>query len=482
MDELLLVHKLMKSVKLSNEKEEDGGKNIEYLLSCIKKHNLQPYFKKIMDKEIPQLEKQIQEITNHYNASISFLKELQQSLEQPVVVVKGFSNHHITNGRVLLRGASDIDLLSYDPIALRDALLAQGFDEKKTETRHELSELQRNNILIDLHKFVPVISYPADINNISRENKMTTGKGILFAGEISYSDLVQNSIKLFENVLIPDVNMSLIILCTSMFRDYITSGDEVPHFKLINLVEVYLLLQEPNFNATKFLELTKKYHANRSVEFVNTLLQEIYQVSIVDTKTNLRWFPKVLSWGFNKWFIPNDLIKTVFDTSFENALSTLGAAPIQLKSDNILHLDVFGNLDSASHAHYIARNNNQKQVILKVEWTNDLLVQVIINDVENIHEKDIINFNFENMYKKITLFGCEDRQKSFGVQNSYGSLVYNEKCKTLVAEFIIPNNELSDYLLENNKLGMNIFIEKHERENEMNCYIPMIILRNEANS
>ncbi|AGN70713.1 hypothetical protein B2K_39530 [Paenibacillus mucilaginosus K02] len=52
----------------------------------------------------------------------------------------------------------------------------------------------------------------------------------------------------------------------------------------------------------------------------------------------------------------------------------------------------------------------------------------------------------------------------------------------MIAEFIIPNNELSDYLLENNKLGMNIFIEKHESENEVNCYIPMIIMRNEANS
>lgn len=458
---------------------KDKGDISESLMKSITKHKLQPYYKKFQDGELQQeLEKQIKDITDHYNLSISFLMDLQESLSEPIVVVKGFSNYHITNGRILLRGTADIDLLAHNPYKLKDLLLSNDFIEVKSETGHELSELQRGDLFVDLHKFVPVVSYPQDINDISLKNKMCTEKGAALNGEISYFDVIENSIKITEKILVPNVNLSLVILCSSIFRDYITRVDQLPHFKLINLVEVYLLLQEEGFNIDEFQKLVIKFNAEHSVEFVNYLLKEVYQVSLLKSAPKLNWYPQILLWNFNQWFIPNDLVSTVLNVSFENTLLNLGASPIQINNQEILAIDLLK--DKRIVSHYAAKENERKPIFLELKWFDDLHLKIFIQNVKEIHENDIVNINFGVNDKKITLFGSEERQKSFGARNNIGNIIYEEETKTLVTEITITSTELNSYLSATNKLGMNIFIEKHEDSNEINCVIPMIIIRDEV--
>lgn len=475
MDELRLLHELIQSV----HKNDNAVTDFEQLLPAIQKHKLQPYFRKLIDKEIPQLENQIQSIIDYYNISIGFLEELQQYSKQPLIIIKGLANYHLTNGRILLRGTSDIDLVSSNPHALKEELLSQGFHETKAETGHELSELKKENILIDLHKFVPVVSYPTDINGISPDTIMTTTEGMSFSGEITYDDLVLNSIQLFKHVLIPNVNMSLIILCSSMFRDYITRVDVIPHFKLVDLVEVYLLLQEPTFHAETFLRLSSKFHASHAVEFVNTLLQKVYQIGIPDVNTTVKHFPQILFWNLHSWVIPNSMTSIIFDSKFESALINLGAQPLVLPNNRTLYLDLQKDIEPLTPVHFLSKNGNHiPSVHVSITWNDKMHIRAELRDVEQIHDKDIINFNFGTA--KITVLGNIKNIEKFGGTSKQVNLNYHTTSRTLSTEFFLAPDELGHYLLEDSKLGLNLYIEKHEQGNEVNCIIPLIVMKKEV--
>ncbi|MBP1904874.1 hypothetical protein J2Z32_001498 [Paenibacillus turicensis] len=473
MKEFILLEKLIDKVHVDNENENDEIIQ-DLTLKHVMKNKLESYYKKFLNstKEIPEINEQLQAITNQYKQFRSFLMELEKNIEEPVIVIKGFSNYHITNGRILLRGTSDIDILARNPYEFKELLVAQGFMEIKTETTHELSELQKEGILIDLHKFVPVVSYPEDINDISVKNNMSTTSGSILKGKITYCDLLENTVKLSEKILVPNVNIALIILCVSIFRDYITSVDKLPHFKLINLVEVYLLLQEDNFHADDFLQISQKFHAEHCVEFVNILLKEIYQVSLPSTSHTLNRFPQILMWNFNQWIVPKKLFNSVFNISFESALLELGAKELKLKSNNNLSIDCISDIN----VYYASRDNQKKPINMNLNWDNKLYVHLSIENVEGIHKNDIININFSEDENKMTFFGSKERQKSFGSTINRGRIIYNENKKSLNVEFTLSENELrAHYLIEENKVGMNIYIEKHENKNEINCIIPIII-------
>lgn len=475
MEEIDFLKKLMRSAVKKNVEKNIKLADLKPMLSSISKHKLEPYVQEMLPAVLPEIEEKLITIEEQYQNFVSFLKELQTKLEKPIVIVKGFSNYHNTNGRALLRGTSDLDILSHDPVKLREELLSQGFIEKKSETGHELSELKKDKILIDLHKFVPVASYPADINTISSSNNWKTKGEMYFSGQVTYLDIVENSVEILDKVLVPNVNMSLIISCAAIFRDYITTLEEVPSLKLINIVEIYILMHEPEFNREEFLKLIRKYHAEHSVAFTNKLLIEVYDEYLIDFQHDLQSFPQILFWD-RKWLIPENLFKTVANTKFESVLEYLEAQKIQLNDNQKIEL----HIPTKTNDYHTSSNDFNKQIFLEVEWKENLYIRLNINDIK-LHQNDIFSFNFGNYHRKIFLFGSKERGYSlFGERdNHYGKIINTQSNDSIQIEILIPHEEIDHYLINKNKLGMNVFIEKHDNNNQFSMYIPLIIIRAE---
>lgn len=475
MEEIQFLKKLMRLAVKKNGEQQIELADLKPMLSSISKHKLEPYVKEIQSAVLPEIEEKLITIEEQYQHFISFLKELQTKLEKPIVIVKGFSNYHNTNGRALLRGTSDLDILSNDPVKLREELLAKGFIEKKAETAHELSELKKDKILIDLHKFVPVASYPADINEISRSNNWKTKGEMYFSGQVTYLDVLEHSVEILDKVLVPNVNMSLIISCAAIFRDYITTLEEVPSIKLINIVEIYILMHEKEFNREEFSKLIRKFHAEHSVAFTNKLLFEVFDECLIDFQHDLQSFPQILFWD-RKWLIPENLLMTVSNTNFESVLEYLGAQKIKLNDNQKIEL----HIPTKTNDYHTSSNNFNKQILLEVEWKENLYISLNINDI-NLHRNDIFSFNFGNYHKKIFLFGSKERGYSlYGERdNHYGKIIDAQSNNSIQIEITIPQEEMEHYLINKNKLGMNIFIEKHDNNNQFSMYIPLIIIRAE---
>ncbi|WP_342552227.1 nucleotidyltransferase family protein [Paenibacillus sp. FSL R7-0652] len=470
MEEMAWLKRIMRSVVHKETMAPDSNEHFKAMLSTISRHKLEPYVKEVQCNDIPEIEHRLTRVKEQYQHHITFLKKLRNSLDKPIVVVKGFSNYHAAEGRVLLRETSDLDILTYDPVKLRDDLLTAGFVEKKTETDHELSELEKDGILVDIHKFVPVASYPAGIEEISVDNHWTTAEGMFFSGEIIYSDIAAHSIEIMDKVLVPNVNMSLLISCASMFRDYITSLEDVPHFKLINLLEIYLLMQEPTFDRAAFMQLVRKYQAEQSIEFTNKLLLEVYDEQLVHLEENLKRFPQILFWS-EKWIVPQHLLQSVCNTHFENVLEMLGAEQKQLDELHPLKITA-----ASRNPKYPTFNDDfDKQITVEVEWTDCLHISLEMTPFDQLHDHDIFRFNFGSSRNKIFLFGSEERgARLFGETfNDYAKFVSVEE--KLKIDILIPSEDMDTYLLDQHRVGVNIYVEKHEHNKQFSMYIPLLL-------
>ncbi|MCK6075214.1 nucleotidyltransferase family protein [Paenibacillus silvae] len=472
MEEMSLLKKIMRSVAHKDNMAMDSKEDIDTMLGTISKHKLEPYVNVMQGNSLPEIENRLTRIKEQYKRHITFLEKLRNTTEKPIVVVKGFSNYHASEGRVLLRETSDLDILSPHPVRLREELLASGFIEKKTETEHELSELEQDGILIDIHKFVPVASYPADIEEICESNHYTTTEGMFFSGEISYNDIKEHSIEIIDNVLVPNVNMSLLISCVSMFRDYITSLEDVPNLKLINLVEIFILMHEPTFDPAEFIQMVRKYKAEHSIAFVNHLLLDIYDEQLVDVGDNIKRFPQILFWS-EKWIIPLDVVKSVCNTRFENVLELLGAEQKWLDEHHSLRMTAA----SRSPRYHTFNDEFDKQITLAVKWTDHLHISLEMTPFDQLHDHDIFRFNFGKSWNKIFLFGSDEWGTSlFGETfNDYAGFVHKEGEQVLKIDILIPPEKLETYLLHKHQLGVNIYLEKHENNKQFSMYIPLFI-------
>ncbi|WP_117161178.1 nucleotidyltransferase family protein [Paraliobacillus sp. X-1268] len=442
------------------------------------KHKIQPYLNEsFLSRNIDPplgLKQELEVIVNEFDNQLNYARELSNKLEYPLIVFKGFTNYFLGEGDIFKRESGDLDLLYKDPKHLRKHLINESFYEFEYSSGHEYSCLEKLDIsiTIDLHKHIPIMAYPKDIHSVSR-NGETTIDPVSKVAELNYEDVLAYCHHLSGNVYIPSVNLSLLILCTSMFRDYISRMDSLPHFKLIDLVETVKLLNSTSYKPNEFIELVNKYNSHDSINFTGKVLKEITGLDPFHyINGKLTYYPQIQTWNFNSWFFPSSLKSAILNEDFISLYRQIGAETLFISKNqdysfkNTAEENVLKSLTKST-------NNNELQVTFNVKWDRELRLEIEISNVTGISDNDIINLNFGALVK--TYFGSVSRGMTIGInEDTKETMIYKKDSKSITLTLFINVAEINKIIV-GNEIPLNLYIEKYENKVEYDFLCPLII-------
>lgn len=213
----------------------------------------------------------MQERRNNY---INFLCELnsEYSKYEPIFI-KGVTAYLLTNDENLIKKSSDIDLFGYDLFGLQEKLISGGFEIFDTSCdRHEFSKLHnsKKEIYIEIHEYFPLLYL--DENCVERYTSLNTTK-------IEYLDLWKES-KIINwygrKIRVLNPEMAVLISCAHVFKGYVWEPYMKHMFRAQELLEIYSIINNTNFNIQKFVDLCTKYNGWHASSFCKELLGVIY--------------------------------------------------------------------------------------------------------------------------------------------------------------------------------------------------------------
>lgn len=260
-------------------------------------------------------------VLDQYDRYIKELKLITQTLTDlnqttKLIVIKGFTSYYLTEDINTLRLTEDIDLLYDDLPFLKEVLLDLGYKEEKkeTEVEHEYINMVKDDISLDIHNYFPVPQYTDDMKAIV---KKSVEPWFLFGWEdkiskIDYENLKKDCIEVENNILIPDVNMSILILCGNIFKNYFyPSFDSRTHISFSELMRIKKLTLADDFNPTITFKKAEKYGVTNSLYFIITIFENLFRMNPLMVKSPLEKYPKRLLWNAT-FCLPNIDEKLLF--------------------------------------------------------------------------------------------------------------------------------------------------------------------------
>lgn len=148
------------------------------------------------------------------------------------IVIKGGSIFGITNDHRSIKRSNDIDLIYSDVSIIEMILTEMGFERKGDDklSEHEYCMMVKDNVVIDVHKYIPIINYSDGI--IDKSKKAVANNSRIFfesftkikQEKLLYSEIANNSLLSdFFGLPIPRLNYQVLILSANIFRDYVNS-------------------------------------------------------------------------------------------------------------------------------------------------------------------------------------------------------------------------------------------------------------------
>lgn len=254
-------------------------------------------------------------LSTEINSKLLAITELSNKAKEKnirCVIIKGLTTYFLTDDTNNLRGSSDIDILCDDHQALINLLLELGYTEvEKIYPEHEIVSLYRNDIEIDVHKFLPSYEYHPSVKKNARSIKRTNRTWFFSEKDENYyysSKLDYDQIVLFNHngINLPNINMHVLIICINAFRSYVHSFyHKTSGICISDLLEVKSLITHKRFNAREFHNLVKKHSAEDAVRFVSILLQHFFKLNFSE-QDNYKNFPFKLTW-LGVWAIPRSI-------------------------------------------------------------------------------------------------------------------------------------------------------------------------------
>ncbi|MFE6075210.1 hypothetical protein ACFVQB_12110 [Paenibacillus sp. NPDC057886] len=256
-----------------------------------------------------------------FEKQVLVLRELSDSFKlrgynELPIVIKGASIYGITGDLRTIKRSNDIDIIYSDFILLESVLTEMGFekDEMNETSKHEHSLMVRGDILIDIHKYIPILKYSESIINKAMKAKRTEST-ILFESftkmeeySVDYVELGRHSFSDYSNLglRVPAINYQVLILCAEIFRDYVNSQS---HFSsgiiIADLLDVMELIRHPTFQMSQFITITNG-ERRLSVSFVAHLLKELFNNYLLESFIDEQiCYPKFLFWN-GTMYLPTD--------------------------------------------------------------------------------------------------------------------------------------------------------------------------------
>ena len=280
---------------MANLKESPDFSMIDetQLYDFITKNRLEGRFlKKFREDKLPnrlntdfikRIENRYQRILILSRMQINFFGRLQNkaSFASKPMLVKSVSCAALCNDKNYIRFSGDIDILSEDIPILKKELQDEGFKEIKGDvTPYEDSVYSKGNIIIEAHKYYPILSKPNLSANTMKTKKQLNIEDISMS-KLTYNDLLQNSIiinnDIVSNLLITDPEMTALLSALHMHRNYFWEPYKTPLICIAEAFEIMDLINLPQFDINKFKMLCNKLEAGFSVNYAFQILSAMFE-------------------------------------------------------------------------------------------------------------------------------------------------------------------------------------------------------------
>jgi hypothetical protein len=189
-----------------------------------------------------------------------------------LIHLKGNSAAHHLSPAGYRRHSNDIDLISTSPETLISVMSLAGFRRHSEGMCHEASTMvSPNGKFFDVHRYFPAWQYVEAGSTPYLTKSRRLDYRDLVAGAVPDPDVSR------EDVLIPGPEMTAILLCFHVFKDYIeppflTQIAKVKMGELAEFLELHGMIQ---FDRVKFMALATEYGGRDAVEFVTTVIKDL---------------------------------------------------------------------------------------------------------------------------------------------------------------------------------------------------------------
>ncbi|MFF2328371.1 MULTISPECIES: hypothetical protein [unclassified Streptomyces] len=206
--------------------------------------------------------------------------------ERPPLLIKGFTPHVNTRGRVPHHRSSDIDLLPHDPKQFMARAQEHGYREFTRYTGfHEVGYLvlgdpedRNSRVMLDIHRGFPVFSYGSgrepELTGADRFDRDPRGDApSAIAALITYEDLSDQWrwVELPQGrVAVLRSEVAAIIACAHLYKNCSNRAWRYPlaNLPLGELADTVDMIRQEDFDTAAFRRLVDRHHAQEAVTFV----------------------------------------------------------------------------------------------------------------------------------------------------------------------------------------------------------------------
>lgn len=289
------------------------------------------------------------------------LRELSAAADAgPLVVVKGATAYALTGDPALLSLSADVDLLCADPEGLCAAARARGFHETRSagppfwrargpggngDARagptwpHDLAELTRDGVCLEVHRHYPVLSYPAGVDGAdlapARSPRGWAQRfGEVTAAEMRHEHLLPHSVPGgvpgTGDLRFAGPAASVLVLCAHELRGSLRPpGHPGSGVRFGTLANIFDLAHHPGFDRAEFAALVDAFAGHDSVRFAGSLLERWFGSDPLRAGAPARGepYPRLVSW-FGGWAALSTARELLFVPGLETSVRRLGAEPV----------------------------------------------------------------------------------------------------------------------------------------------------------
>ena len=221
----------------------------------------------------------------YVRASMAAAREITSAMRarglHPPIIVKGFTAHAMTGHPDLLYVSGDIDPFAEDLPAFWEVAQEFGYEGKRKDT-HEWAKMVRGDVVLDVHQYYPVNSYPEDARTAPL-GEMKPGQHpgcwrmptcsldrLPNESRIRWADLAAGAApgaaQDTQDLVFPSPALMCLIHCAHCFRISVTRLHYMnpdAGLRLLELLNVQRLMRLPHFDVSEFRALTDRFLSAR---------------------------------------------------------------------------------------------------------------------------------------------------------------------------------------------------------------------------
>ncbi|WP_240420360.1 nucleotidyltransferase family protein [Paenibacillus periandrae] len=425
------------------------------------------------------------------------LNEVIDSRNSSYIVIKGFSYYALTGESQSIRYSTDIDLFCNEFQLLKAGLSSINFvDTNEFLSPHEIGNMIRNNIVMDVHNYFPVLSYPKIVQQ-QKDYLPDQFQGYWFqknqelrVTKIYYNDLLENSTFGItvdtNNIKILEPCMLILILCAHIFKDYVWEPYKVDLLRLGELAEINDLCKHEKFDKNKLLELIEKYDAKVAVSFVRHLLIAFFECcnlpSFNFSEERLEWvqFPQKMVgiiWG--PWVSLNNPYQ-LLDRNIDAIVNHIGANEIitsSLNKKNIYSTYSKDKNKNLARVIHWSKEIKKLEIEITIDWDSENISFniLIMDDLLYVNEYVRINFGTP-LFSEWCYINEKQEIKGIIVDKDGIKMKKNEKGHSI--RFIVPWSKLPNHSPSNHSLSVMLNVKRiWNNIDKESVVIPIEIIR-----